>query len=49
MFGEKIYSSKLHPTTTQIDLSTNADGIYLYRVLTENGDLISSGKMVIQK
>jgi hypothetical protein len=49
MLGEKIYTAKLNPTLTQIDLSNNADGIYLYRVLTENGDLISAGKMVIQK
>jgi hypothetical protein len=49
MFGEKIYTTKLNAIDTQIDLTNNPDGIYLYRVLTETGGLISSGKMVIQK
>jgi sugar lactone lactonase YvrE len=49
MLGEKIYNAKLNPTITQIDLSNNADEIYLYRVLTETGDLVSEGKLVIQK
>ncbi|HTA82558.1 MAG TPA: T9SS type A sorting domain-containing protein [Bacteroidia bacterium] len=49
MLGEKIYTSKLNPTNTQINLSNNPNGIYLYRLLTETGGLISTGKIVIQK
>jgi len=49
MLGEKIYTAKLNPTNTQIDLSNNPSGIYLYRVLTETRELISTGKMIIQK
>ncbi|HXB10923.1 MAG TPA: T9SS type A sorting domain-containing protein [Bacteroidia bacterium] len=49
MLGEKIYTTKLNATTTELDLSNNASGIYLYRVLTETGTLVSDGKFVIQK
>jgi hypothetical protein len=49
MLGEKIYTAKLNATNTQIDLNNNASGIYLYRVLTETGDLLSEGKLIIQK
>lgn len=49
ILGLKIFNSKLSSTTTQIDLSNNPTGIYLYRVLNEAGELISTGKLVIQK
>jgi sugar lactone lactonase YvrE len=49
MLGEKIYTAKLNSSTSQIDLSNNANGIYLYRVLTETGTLVSGGKFIIQK
>ncbi|HSY77013.1 MAG TPA: T9SS type A sorting domain-containing protein, partial [Bacteroidia bacterium] len=49
IFGEMIYTAKLNTTTTQLDLSNNAAGVYLYRVITETGDLISDGRFVIQK
>jgi GH25 family lysozyme M1 (1,4-beta-N-acetylmuramidase) len=49
MLGEKICTAKLDPINTQIDLSHNPSGIYLYRVLTETGGLISEGKMLIEK
>src|SRR6185437_1464359 len=34
MMGEKIYTAQLNSSNTQMDLSNNTDGIYLYRVLT---------------
>jgi uncharacterized repeat protein (TIGR03803 family) len=49
MLGEKIHTAKLNSTSTQINLSNNASGIYLYRVLTETGNLVSEGKFTIQK
>ncbi|HXP49189.1 MAG TPA: T9SS type A sorting domain-containing protein [Bacteroidia bacterium] len=49
MLGEKIYTAKINATNTQIDLSNNPSGIYLYRVITETGGLVSEGKLVIQK
>jgi uncharacterized repeat protein (TIGR03803 family) len=47
--GELVCYNMLNATNTQIDLSSNAPGIYLYRVLTETGTLVSDGKFVIQK
>ncbi len=53
VLGEKVYSKTFSQTqgnnNTQINLSNNPSGIYLYRVLIETGDLISSGKFIIQK
>jgi uncharacterized repeat protein (TIGR03803 family) len=51
MLGEKVYSQPLRQAQggSQIDLSNNADGVYLFRIITETGDLISEGKVVIQK
>jgi len=49
MLGEKIYSTRLNATNIQIDLNNSASGIYLYRVVSEMGDLVSEGKFVIEK
>jgi len=49
LLGEKVYSSKLNGYNTQLNLCNNSNGIYLYRVLTETGDLVSEGKFIIQK
>jgi hypothetical protein len=53
MLGEKVYSKSLNPQTggqgyNTIDLIGQPAGIYLYRVLTETGNLASVGKFVIQ-
>jgi len=49
ILGENIYTTKLNHTTTQLDLGNNGSGVYLYRVLTETGSLVSDGKLTIQK
>jgi uncharacterized repeat protein (TIGR03803 family) len=48
VLGEKIYS-QLSTLNSQfsIDLSNQPNGIYLYRVITETGELIGSGKLII--
>ncbi|HXB11737.1 MAG TPA: choice-of-anchor tandem repeat GloVer-containing protein [Bacteroidia bacterium] len=48
MLGEKIYSTLLTATNTLIDLNTRVTGIYLFRIKSENGNLISSGKFIVQ-
>ncbi|HTB07648.1 MAG TPA: T9SS type A sorting domain-containing protein [Bacteroidia bacterium] len=47
--GERLYSCKLMGRSTLIDMSLCTSGLYLYRVLTETGILVSDGKFVIQK
>ncbi|MGP8216580.1 MAG: T9SS type A sorting domain-containing protein [Bacteroidia bacterium] len=54
MLVEKVYSlansyQPMANSQIQIDLSNQPAGIYLYRVITESGDLISAGKFIIQK
>jgi hypothetical protein len=49
MMGQQVYIGKLNATSTQIDLSANSQGIYLYRVITETGSLVGEGKFIIQK
>jgi len=49
VLGEMIKNIGLTGTTNQIDLSAQPEGIYLYRVISENGNLIGQGKLIIQK
>ncbi len=48
--GEKIYSESFSTLISQlsIDLKDKSAGIYLYRIVSENGSLISAGKLVIE-
>jgi hypothetical protein len=51
MMGENIYNKALPQTqgcNSEIDLSNQPEGIYLYRVISESGYTIGSGKLVIQ-
>jgi uncharacterized repeat protein (TIGR03803 family) len=50
MLGEQVYSQlNVQHATLSIDLSSQSNGVYLYRVLTETGDLISQGKLIISR
>jgi len=50
ILGEKVYS-QLSTQNSQltINISNQPNGVYLYRVLTENGNLLGEGKIIIQK
>ncbi len=51
ILGENVYSTNYLPPTNHysLDLSAQPDGIYLYRVIANSGELIGEGKLVIQK
>jgi hypothetical protein len=51
MLGERVYRQPLRQAQgdNHIDLSNNADGVYLYRIITETGELVSEGKVIIQR
>jgi uncharacterized repeat protein (TIGR03803 family) len=51
VLGEKVYSSNYTLTTKHysLDLSSNPNGIYFYRVVSENGGLVGEGKLVIER
>ena len=51
MLGDKIYSKELKSTDfkSSVDISNHSSGIYLYRVTSEEGNLVATGKISIQK
>jgi len=52
ILGERVYNAMLKQVQHddyQIDLRSQPNGVYFYRVITENGDLIGEGKLVIEK
>ncbi len=48
MLGEKLYNTTLLSNNTQIDLSMQPQGIYLYRVISSEESTVVAGKFVIQ-
>ncbi|HVA97691.1 MAG TPA: T9SS type A sorting domain-containing protein, partial [Bacteroidia bacterium] len=48
LLGEKIISTTLNTSQTQINLSGKAKGIYFYKVVSEDGKNVSNGKLVVQ-
>jgi hypothetical protein len=53
VLGEKVYSTNLPQTPkgalSDIDLSEQPNGVYFYRILSENGVLVGEGKLVVEK
>jgi len=51
VMGERVYSNYQITNTSnyQIDLSNQSNGVYLYRLISETGNLVSEGKIVIEK
>jgi|GEM_PF-2417474 hypothetical protein len=53
ILGERIYLASLPQTPkgalSTIDLGGEANGIYFYKIHTEKGEFVASGKLVIQK
>ena len=50
MLGKQVYNETLRQAQgdNTIDLSEQPAGIYLYRIIAENGTAVASGKLVIQ-
>ena len=48
MLGKEVESEKLKVESTEIDLSNQPAGIYLYRIISEKGELVGSGKVIVQ-
>ena len=51
--GQKVFTSSLNPSnrgtsTTTISVPNGEAGVYLYRVFNQEGEAISSGKLIIQ-
>ncbi|MEO6884070.1 MAG: T9SS type A sorting domain-containing protein [Bacteroidia bacterium] len=48
VLGEKIIFQTLNSAQTQIDLSAEAKGIYFCKIFSDDGKIISDGKIVVQ-
>jgi len=49
VLGEKVYSEVLKQSQSNINLSVQPNGVYLYRVITQTGELVGGGKLVISR
>ena len=50
VMGQKVFSQfNIQNSTFNIDHSGQPDGVYLYRVISKNGDFVGEGKLVIEK
>lgn len=49
MQGEKIISSKINSSIEPVDMEQEPAGIYLYRIVSETGNLVNTGKFILQK
>lgn len=50
MLGQQVYSQpNIENSTFNINLSTQSNGVYLYRVITQTGDIAGQGKIVIAR
>jgi PKD repeat protein len=49
VLGQEVYSqASIERSSVNIDLSAQAKGIYIYRVFSENGSSVSTGRLVIE-
>ncbi|HVA98720.1 MAG TPA: T9SS type A sorting domain-containing protein, partial [Bacteroidia bacterium] len=48
VLGKMVNSTILNSNTTQINMKDDAAGIYMYKVLSENGSMISNGKIIVK-
>ncbi len=48
VLGKEVLRTTLNPSTTQLDMNKQATGIYLYKIISETGDVIWIGKFVIE-
>jgi photosystem II stability/assembly factor-like uncharacterized protein len=49
VLGEMVYSKMLNIGVNQFNMTSEENGVYLYRVLSKTGKLLGTGKLVIQK
>jgi hypothetical protein len=49
VLGEQVKSEELRVNNVDFEMSGQPDGLYLYRVINEDGSLVGSGKFVIER
>ncbi|HTA28342.1 MAG TPA: C10 family peptidase [Bacteroidia bacterium] len=48
VLGQEVFTSQFKNQNTQVNLSIQPKGIYIYRVFSENGASISTGRLVVE-
>jgi len=48
MIGQEVYTGELNSGNNQVNMLGQTTGMYLYQVLAEDGNLVSTGKMLIR-
>jgi hypothetical protein len=48
MLGDQVYESGITTGVNEVNMQGKAKGIYLYKILSETGDFVSGGKLLIQ-
>jgi uncharacterized repeat protein (TIGR03803 family) len=46
VLGELVYTTTLVSKTTQIDISDKPSGVYIYKITSQSGELVSTGKLI---
>lgn len=49
MMGEEVYKGKTKSSSIQINIGDQPEGVYLYRVIADNGQFIGEGKIIVGK
>lgn len=48
MLGQVVYKSSITQSMSQIKLNNATSGVYLYRIISEKGNLVGTGKFVVE-
>ena len=48
ILGEKVYTKTVNSGINQLNMNNEAEGVYIYKVTTEGGVLIGTGKLIIE-
>ena len=48
VLGEEVFTSSLNAGLNNVNLGDNAPGIYLYRILSTDGNLVTTGRVIVK-
>jgi len=49
VLGQQVYQTNIFSGNIKIELSNQPQGVYLYRIIMQTGDLVEEGKLIIQR
>ena len=48
ILGEKVFNTQLNAGYNQVNMANQSKGVYVYRILSQNGGFMSSGKILVE-